>query len=416
MDLLDRVEALLEIVDGKRRLGALRPLRVPNLGLVGVVYLSGGGSPYEEGYHVVVPEEEVADPERAIATLEERVALLRSPGALLAAKGTIEQLLGIARYAPGADRFVATPEVVERRSLALADAFARHDSVADWGRSALGVRVPRHLAVFAAFVASLDELEAQGLESTGIRASGLALAYRDGGLDRKTRDGLDARLDWRFRRDPPELVTVAHGDTDGLHFGLWFDDPNELPSFIASNYARDTAETREAGSTMLDVLRDRLASREADELAVGPPEDALAAAIEWFETANARAIAEDGTPRWRETARGAIVGGIGPALPAGSGDPRLGASEVERRARAYRSDPALVQRSIDEARAALAEGEPAFALVLGRELFWSDQDATREAALELLTRAYESLGRHGLSEIARVHHRHRDLASVEVFE
>ena len=38
-----------------------------------------------------------------------------------------------------------------------------------------------------------------------------------------------------------------------------------------------------------------------------------------------------------------------------------------------------------------------------------------EEALELLVMAYEALGRHAHAETAKVHHAHRDLASVGVF-
>ena len=71
---------------------------------------------------------------------------------------------------------------------------------------------------------------------------------------------------------------------------------------------------------------------------------------------------------------------------------------------------------VEEARAELDAGEPAFALVLGRELHWLDDDRYRTVSLELLTAAYEALNRRALAEVARVHHAHRDLSFVSVFE
>ncbi len=68
------------------------------------------------------------------------------------------------------------------------------------------------------------------------------------------------------------------------------------------------------------------------------------------------------------------------------------------------------------AREELADGKPAFALVLGRELHWFDDDRTRDEALALLKEAYGALGRDALASIAEVHHAHRDLRSVGVYE
>jgi hypothetical protein len=54
-------------------------------------------------------------------------------------------------------------------------------------------------------------------------------------------------------------VTIGWGDSDGLHFGLWYDDPAELPTTIVGNYARDSAETWDCQTrSMLEILREQL--------------------------------------------------------------------------------------------------------------------------------------------------------------
>ena len=65
--------------------------------------------------------------------------------------------------------------------------------------------------------------------------------------------------------------------------------------------------------------------------------------------------------------------------------------------------------------AALAEGRPAAALTFGLDLHWLDADEYRKDALDLLVMAYEKLGRRAHAETIKVHHAHRDLASVGVF-
>jgi hypothetical protein len=63
---------------------------------------------------------------------------------------------------------------------------------------------------------------------------------------------------------------------------------------------------------------------------------------------------------------------------------------------------------------ARAEMPPAFALAVGGELHWLDQDEYRTASRELLVGAYRALGRDALAAIIEVHIAHRDLRSVGV--
>jgi hypothetical protein len=281
-----------------------------------------------------------------------------------------------------------------------------------------GLRLPRHIAVWAGFNRSLSPLEKLGDRHINYGSFGIMIWFEDGGLERKTRDGLDARLEGRYRADPPEFVSVMGGDSDGLHFGLWYDDPAELPSFIASNWARDSAETGRDEATVLSELRENLRRRfEEPDYPDEPPPLCLyayRAAIEWFQSADQRALADDGPRRWADAPRGEIVGGMAPALLPSHGNPRANYRDSQKRHEAYREGKA--QPIIDEALRELKNGKPAYALVVGRELHWCDSDETREASLKLLTGAYQALGRHALAEIARVHHAHRDLKMVGVYE
>ena len=53
----------------------------------------------------------------------------------------------------------------------------------------------------------------------------------------------------RFGGDPPELFTVAEGDTDGLHWGYVFHEPGK-PGWVGSYYARDGYPISWAGPTI----------------------------------------------------------------------------------------------------------------------------------------------------------------------
>ncbi|GAA3455805.1 HPF1 family protein [Dactylosporangium matsuzakiense] len=313
-----------------------------------------------------------------------------------------------------------TPEGIAP-AVALATMEERFPRIEEHFRRVYSLRLPRHLAVFAAFWEGLSHDAAACLgERLGLSPWGITEYFADGGLDRTTRDGLDERLQYRFRRDPAEFVTVMGGDTDGLHFGLWYDDPAELPSFVAYNYARDSAETwTHRAPTLLQEIRVRLADAKRDVELDGPehyegmpPFEPLEAALDAYAEADAAALAADGEIRWAHAARPRVAITIGPVLPESAGDPRAAASG--QRLDTYR-DPAAAAPIIAAARAELAAGRPALALVVGGELHWLDADEYRAASTQLLTGAYRALGRDALAQIVEVHHANRDLRSVDVF-
>jgi Uncharacterised conserved protein (DUF2228) len=305
-----------------------------------------------------------------------------------------------------------------RRAASLELMRGRFDAVAVRFRNVYGLRLPRQMAVFAAFWHSLNEAESAGIGHVGLSPAGITRYFFD--LDLVARDGLDERLEWRFRCDPPEFVSVMHGNMDGLHFGLWYDDPAEIPVDVVHNYARDSAETVAGEATPLEEVQvwieDYLDEMEADgeEPEVLDEVRVARRAAEWFTDAELRAVEEDGPSPWAFVERPEINIPMGPALPPGSGDPRGGDEPARQRWEAYRSRSPQVGEWIARARAELAAGQPAFALVLGQELHYADLDDYRPESLELLVGAYRALGRHALAEIAEVHHRHRDLPSVDV--
>jgi hypothetical protein len=388
------------------------PLWVPRLGLVARLFLERAGESHYRQVLVARPEE-AADVKAIGARV--RAALAAAP----AETPLADIVLGLPDATVDATIFSPTPADEARRAAALEIAFERFPAVAARMQTIYGLRLPRHLAVWAGFYRSLTPLERRGLDSIEWGPVGVAEWFEDGKLERTPREGLDERLECRFRRDPPELVTVGMGGSDGLHYGLWYDDPAELPSFIASNWARDTAETHTRGATMLAVLdgelRRRIEQPDYPEEPIPVERHALWAAVKAFARADARALEQDGRSPWSDADRDDILGGLGPAVPEDAGDPCGGWDAGELRSAIYDANPAALAKLIEQARAELSAGEPAFALTLGRELHWLDERIHQPTALELLTSAYEALGRHALADIARVHHAHRDLPFVSVY-
>lgn len=370
------------------------------------------------GELVVVPLARLHEPGAALDELAAALEALRSRGPAEALAEPLERTLGLAPARHTDGMFAPDEDTLRRRRDALAAMEARFDAVAARMMEVYGLRLPRYLAPFAAFWRSLDAVEQAGMGHLGRSPGGIMVWFQDGGLERKTRDGLDPRLESRFRCDPPEMVTVLWGDTDGLHYGLWYDDPADPPTYIVHNYARDSAETwRDEEPTPLALLAARAREHIAEASESDPvplPVFAAREAIEWFAEADRAALAADPpAQRWLEADRIPTLGTFGPALPPGAGSIRVG--DPEDRHKAWRGQPARVRKWIDSAKRDCAEGRPAAALTFGLDLHWLDTDEHRADALALMVMAYERLGRHAHAEIAKVHHANRDLPSVGVF-
>lgn len=312
----------------------------------------------------------------------------------------------------------SSPADDDRRRASLARMGERYDYVCQRVLSVYGLRLPRSMAVFAAFLDSLTPQERLDLqENVGLTAAGITQYFGDGGLLLTGRDGLDERLESRFRSDPPEFVTVLDGESDGLHFGLWYDDPAELPTFVAYNYARDSAETWTDGAAtplaaVQQVLSQALAEDEQQASALRKLRDALEA----FLPADTQARRLDGDSPWARVMRPEILGGLGPALPPGAGNPRGSGADAHRRSEAYRERSPWLLGEFERAERELQAAEPAYALVLGRELHWLDLDDYRDIGLRLLVGSYRALQRDALADIATTHSASRDLRSVRVLQ
>ena len=84
----------------------------------------------------------------------------------------------------------------------------------------------------------------------------------------------------------------------------------------------------------------------------------------------------------------------------------------------------MTAQLVEAAKKACHDGHPGEALLLGHELHWYSHTGVEEPAAiirseqakELLALAYRALGRDALAEIAEVHHQHRLIPSVGVYE
>lgn len=396
------------------------PYFLPSLGLCARVELFDAKTYESVGADLVILERSaLQQPDPSWSALDARIEALRKSGRR-ALRRPLAETLGLEEVRPSDELFVDETQA-RRRAKSLEAMQARFDAVAAKFFEHYGLRLPRWMAVLAALFDSLSELESQGFSYLGRRPAGITKYFRDGALERATIDGLDPRLEWRFRCDPPEMVSILHGDSDGLHYGMFFDDPKELPAGIVHNYARDSAETVfDEARTGIGLLLAEAQGRfdQAEEYGDERPPLSLwaaRAALRAFSDADERALREDGEVPNVRARREMLLGGVSAVLPAGAYTNKKKPTLEQREAEYKRKGSKKLAAWLREARDEMAAGKPAFAYTLGRELHWFDSDAHRDEGAALLIGAYEALGRKALAEIARVHLAHRDLPDVSVF-
>ena len=298
-----------------------------------------------------------------------------------------------------------------------------------------GLELPESIFRFWAFLGSLGPAEERALQDLMVSPMGILDLFADPG--QQPREGVDVRVHGRYYRDPPEFLSFMHGGSDGLHYGLWSDDGRTCNG-VASYYNNDGGGIDRSAATPLEALRsiverswrdlqdDVQEEETAAQLSrLGLLRDALTALETGARTeiglAYSRAYDMNRLPV--DPDRVTTLDGAGALV---SGETALdrpahnGADEYKFATYMYAliDDAAALEASVQKARRRCSAGDPAEALVLGRDLHWaSGNDPHCEAiANELLVMAYRALDRPTLAETADAHHRHRSLPQVTVLE
>ncbi|MFG2639962.1 hypothetical protein ACGFYP_03125 [Streptomyces sp. NPDC048370] len=298
-----------------------------------------------------------------------------------------------------------------------------------------GLELPDSFFRFADLLAALGPVERRAFEDLELSPYGVTDLFADPSA--LPREGLDIRVHGRYYRDPPEFLTFLHGGSGGLHFGLWSDD-GRVCDGVASYYTDDGEAIERRHRTPLEAVRDRIEAvhRDLADYAADGDEEELARLAdlgrlrtlltgietgERTETGLAYSTAYgyrrapvDATRITTMDGAGALVSGA-TALdrpPLGAADDHRFGTFMEK----LFEDAEAVRAARDEALARAAAGDPAEALVLGRDLHRASYGrAEHEAyAAELLAVAYRELGRPALAGVAAAHHLHRALPNVDV--
>ncbi len=274
---------------------------------------------------------------------------------------------------------------------------------------------PEDLFQFWEFVKSL---EAEKPLNTFLGALGLRLEGPFQVLAGEAEPSQGWYLGIRYYDDPPEFFLVFSGDTDGLHWGYWFDDPDNSPTFsVADYYSRDAYEITEDGGTLFEAFRlhlERCHDSTLENIETDPNAEQyhaeyqadleeyalIRARLMQYATANRPEIGDEYVEQyaWAGGDRDVVAetfDGMGIVILDHLYRP-LSIEDQELRKRAIDGDD--LSDVIAEAYQALAEGFPGTAFQLGKDL-WIGNGQQKQEAYRLLGSAYTVLNRPTLATL-----------------
>ncbi len=318
---------------------------------------------------------------------------------------------------PGAPEYEEAEDVRRRREEILATALDRYVVLYDKMEESFGLRMPEQLAYMAGFFLALLP-EERDIITDGPGLLGVATWF----AEESPAPSGDERLRDRKSNDPPELIAVLSGK-QGARYGLWYDEPKELPTATAIRGADRFATTEVFDTTVLRTVFDALLeTRTRDPYGMIPSpeprplEREELSLLSWLAEVARRELTAARGPTIPRRA-GVCHAGITPFVTRGWTAPQdlSGYLEYQERFRAYQEHDPVVTSWVAQALAEIKDAAPGRALVLGQELNWLDTSDYRESASELLVRGYASLGRRALADILRAQYIHFD-PSAKVFE
>ncbi len=192
----------------------------------------------------------------------------------------------------------------------------------------------------------------------------------------------------RWASDPPELFTVASGDTDGLHWGYVVHEPGKSEPICAHFFSRDGYPII-LGTTLFEALRKWLADvlREkraefAQTLKVGEPDAELRREIKSVERSLAVFAKHKAPPKpMRPKPVAATLDGLGVVCTKGEYAP---------------SNHKHPEKKLAAARRMLEEGKPGGALKIARDAYAILAPKDQAPARALLADVYQALSRPAL--------------------
>jgi hypothetical protein len=226
----------------------------------------------------------------------------------------------------------------------------------------------------------------------------------------------------RYYNDPPEFFTLLSGDSDGLHWGYYIDDPLHPTFPVASYYSNDAFEISIVGEDLFDTLRRAIEEHhqgcvdtiefdldEAEYYEAKLEQLALLRrTLQQYHTADRTEIGETYLAQYRAGQWREVVAPtrdyMGIVIPPELYRPLGGNDKFQ--IWNYRPTGEEVQNMEQQALALLEQGYPGAALKLGKDL-WVYQ-RYQAVSYALLERAYTSLDRALLRKMVHVAKAYRE--------
>jgi hypothetical protein len=293
-------------------------------------------------------------------------------------------------------RWNRSTRFLRRRTLPRTPSAVRPDSRFAVRRKRL--ELPGSIFRFRAFFEAIGPDARRALDEHEISPCGITELFGKSAADLDS--DVDARAHARFFRDPPEFLTFMIGGTDGLHYGLWFDDPSECTG-VTSYFHNMSPRMGVPAGTPLEAVRSELENR-----------------CMWV---------EDEDPAEREEVL-TWAGGLRKRLmTVETGDrpearPMRGDGSFYTWSEAWQTELSGASPMVDDhvrnAKERCAAGDPGHALALGRDLHWItvDDPAREQDARDLLVMAYRAMGQRYLADVAEAHYRHRELSFINALK
>lgn len=340
-----------------------------------------------------------------------------------------------------------------QRVAALEKALARHEVVAARFARTHGLFLPKQAAATFAFFESLTSAEWQAPKYLmGISPSNLSVGflilYAEEPFAWPLKDGLDERLHYIKPETLPETPLMFLADF--ATFAFFFDDPGFHPSGVV--HCQMDHQTRWIGETFLDFFHawadavlthprlyldgkssvsaqlgvDEETTRKRDYFTVRIFKEAVDDFLALMEPLRLEDRAKMRRSYEERKRMAEQPGGVGIATDLGDGE----GFEFPSAPQSEEAKPA-VREAVERARKLLAEGDPRYALALGRHLHGSCHVLGMEGSLpgyagppalwqeeakELLVGAYRALGWEALARKVEVHHANRNFFMTSVFD
>jgi hypothetical protein len=224
----------------------------------------------------------------------------------------------------------------------------------------------------------------------------------------------------RYYDDPPEFITILHGNMDGLHWGYYVDETNDPMFPVVSFYSNDAFSLSIKGDDVFEALRGEIEAHYEtvlDYQEENPDEPEYAVDLERldFLRTELQKVATGDRPEvereyldkyeaavWRQPVA-ETRDDMGICVPPHLYRPLSGEDKFQ--IWNYEPTPADVEQYTEEAMSLLEEGYPGTALKLGKDLWVYPEFTT--TTYTLLDAAYLALGRDWLRKRLQIAREYR---------